>query len=196
MVQSDAQEIAEIHCEALADDFLPSLGKSFLTAFYRNILSFNIGFGVVFEKDHHIAGFAIVTEDTKLFYKTLLSKHFWELTPKVLWALMKKPSLIKRLLETLFYGRRESSELDTEAELMVIVVRKDYQHQGIASRMLHFLNNELSLRGVKSYTVRTYAETTASNSFYTAKGFKRHDSYLMYNREWNVYKFDIDTNKL
>jgi len=140
MAKSDAEDAAEIHCEALANDFLASLGKSFLTTFYRCVLRLNIGFGIVFEKDHHIAGVAIVTENTTIFYKSILFKRFWALMPKVLWALVKNPRLIKKVLETLIYSKQESGGHDPVAELMVIVLRKECQHQGIGTKILSFLN--------------------------------------------------------
>ncbi len=111
--------------------------------------------------------------------------------PKMMLSLLRHPSLIKRSLETLLFSKQESGEQNPGAELMVIVLRKDYQLKGIGSELLSFLNREFSRRGVKNYVVRTFSDNTASNSFYTATGFKKHSPFIMYNREWNLYKYDI-----
>ncbi|MHA2039621.1 MAG: GNAT family N-acetyltransferase [Promethearchaeota archaeon] len=192
MTKADAPDVAEIHCEALADDFLASIGKSFLTTLYRCIISLDLGFGIVHEKNNRVAGVAVVTQNTTVFYKTLLLKGFGALMPKLLWSLIKRPSLLKRSLETLFYSKQESATHNPEAELIVLVLRREYQRQGIGSEILCFLNKEFGRRGVKCYIVRTYADNEGSNNFYTTNGFTWQDSFMMYNRRWNLYKRETD----
>ncbi len=195
MTKADALDAAEIHCEALAGDFLPSLGKSFLAMLYRCIISTNAGFGIVYEKNKHIVGVALATENIVLFYKRVFLMRFWALTPKVIWAIMLHPSLMKRILETLFYSKQENERASVEAELIAVVLRKAYRRQRIGTKILHAINEEFLRRGVKSYVVRTYVDNKASNTFYNVNGFNWHNSYIMYNRKWNLYKYEINNPK-
>lgn len=191
MTIADSAEVAEIHCEALAGDFLPSMGKSFLSTLYRCIINTNAGFGIIYEQDNRVAGVAVATENAGRFFKSLFLKRFWTLMPKMMFSLLRHPSLIKRTFETLLFSKKESGEQNPGAELMVIVLRNYYQHKGIGSELLSYLNREFSRRMVKNYVVRTFSDNKASNSFYTATGFKKHSSFIMYSREWNLYKYDI-----
>lgn len=189
MTKADVRDAAEIHSEALAGDFLPSLGKSFLRTLYRSIIDTNVGFGIVYEKSNRVIGVAIATENTKLFLKRLLAKRFWALTPQLAWSLLSHPSLLSRTFETLFFSKQENEELYPVAELLVVVLHKAYRRQRIGTEILNVLNEEFLKRGVKSYVVRTYADNEASNTFYIKNGFMFHQSYMMYNRKWNLYKY-------
>lgn len=191
MTKADARAVAEIHSEALAGDFLPRLGQSFLTTLYECMIGAKVGFGIVYEKDNRIAGVAVSTENTRLFLKSLFLKRFWTLMPKMTWSLLRHPSLIKHSLETLLYGRQEEKDANPEAELLVMLVHKSYRRQGIGIKILRAMNKEFLQRGVKSYKVNTYADNKASNYFYSTHGFKYHTSFLMYKRKWNAYKCEL-----
>ena len=108
---------------------------------------------------------------------------------------MIHPSLMKRILETLIYNKQKSEMASAEAELIAVILRKEYHRQKLGTKILHAINEEFSRRGVKSYVVRTYTDNKASNTFYIANGFNWLNSYEMYNRKWNLYKYEINNPK-
>lgn len=191
MTKADAKDAAKIHCEALSGDFLPSLGESFLTTLYKCIIGLNVGFGIVYEKDDRIVGIAVATEHSRLFFKKLFLWRFWALTPKILFSILKHPALIKRTLETLFISTHDNDVSGTDAELLVIVLHSAYRRQRIGTKLINAVNKEFSHRRILNYAVKTYADNKESNIFYINNHFKYHNSYLMYNLKWNIYKLDL-----
>ncbi|MHC4322202.1 MAG: GNAT family N-acetyltransferase [Planctomycetota bacterium] len=193
MTISDAQDAAEIHCEALSGDFLPSLGKSFLTTLYRSIIVTNVGFGIVYEKSGRVIGVAVATENTRLFFRRLLLKRFWVLIPKITLSLFRHPSVISPILETLFFSKQQGQGSNPEAELLVVVLHKTYRRQRIGREIIRSINEEFSQRGVQKYIVKTYADNIASNNFYSTNGFELLSSFILYNRQWNSYIYRVNS---
>jgi GNAT superfamily N-acetyltransferase len=116
-------------------------------------------------------GAAVATEDTQGFYRRMLLKQFWNLGPIILWSLLKNPSLVLHALETVVHSIR-SLEAESKAELILLVLRKTYQRQGIGTNIIQALNAEFRRRGIESYLVRIYRDNTNSNYFYKKLGFQ------------------------
>jgi ribosomal protein S18 acetylase RimI-like enzyme len=190
MIKPDASIVADIHCEALAGDFLPTLGRSFLTNFYECVITLNTGFGIIYEQNNTVIGAAVATENTQTFYRRLLLRKFWNLGPIVLWSLLKKPSLVFHALETVIHSSR-SYDAEGKAELILLVLRKTYQRQGIGTKIMKAVNEEFMRRGVESYLVRIYRDNTNSNLFYRKLGFQMVRSFTMYGRKWNLLRNNI-----
>ncbi len=191
MIKADAEDVAEIHRETLAGDFLPRLGKSFLTTLYKCVFSINVGFGIVYEENTRVIGVAVATEDTDSFLKRLFLKQFWLLIPRTISPLLKQPSLIRHVLETLFYSNGKNDKAHPRAELITLCIRKAYQRQGIGKELLFALSDEFKRRGVKSFTVRVYDDNKAANKFYIKAGFEWSYSYMMYGRKWSLYNYSV-----
>jgi|Deesub1362A_J573_1020465.scaffolds.fasta_scaffold00252_15 ribosomal protein S18 acetylase RimI-like enzyme len=192
MIQSDSVHVASIHYEVLAGDFLPSLGRSFLRSLYECIFDLDKGFGFVSEEDQMVIGAIVAVEDMDHFYRDIFLKCFWTLTSKVIPPILKRPLLIKQLLETLLSSHTRNEGKDVKAELLFLGVFKPYQRRGIGRGLLEELNKEFSLRGIKRYVVRVYADNKGANNFYQKSGFKLQNSYTMYGRKWNLYHYHID----
>jgi ribosomal protein S18 acetylase RimI-like enzyme len=191
MIKADAEAVAEIHCETLAGDFLPCLGKSFLETLYKCVFRIDAGFGIVYEKSSRIVAVAVATEDAQVFFSKLLLNQFWLLIPNAILPILKQPSLIKHVIETFLHCNDRNNETIPKAELMTLCISKAYQRKGIGKELLLALSDECKRRGINSFALRVYADNTAANNFYMKAGFELCDSYIMYGRKWNVYTYKI-----
>jgi len=193
MTCSDSTHVAGIHYDTLAGDFLPSLGRAFLTSLYECMLNLNTGFGFVYEEDQRVIGAVVAVEDMNHFYKDMFLKSFRILTPKVIPPLFKKPLLIKQIFETLLFSYKMDEGRDVKAELLFLGVSEGYQRRGIGTDLVDALNREFRTRAIKRYVVRVYADNKRANNFYQRFGFRLQNSYIMYGRRWNLYLYHLNT---
>lgn len=178
-----AKKIAKIHKEALAGDFLPSLGLGFLTAFYEGIIGQPNVLTFVFEEKDKIKGFVLGTTDSGRFFKEAIKNNLLKLIFCMTSALLKKPYLIKNIVETVFYPSKEKGP---KAELVVISVGSRWQGQGIGKELTLRLEKTLEKSGIKEYKVTVHADKTAV-TFYEHLKYIRISSFSLYGKLWYLY---------
>lgn len=184
--KTHADQIAAIHFQELADDFLPSLGCNFLEVMYSGILGKKDIWGFCYQNNltKRIEGFVIGTNNIKTFFGTVLKSKGLSISSILLIQILKKPSLIKNILSTLLYPKKESVP---KAELVVICVRKEFQGRGIGKKLVKSLENVFKKRKIQSYKLTVYQNKVAIN-FYQQLGFKRKSSFSLYGKLWLVYQ--------
>lgn len=180
-----AADIAAIHIRSLFGDFLPSLGRPFLTELYKSILELNLGFGFVSQDKKTIQGFVLATTDMQKMLKTVFIKKAFILGVRILPAVIKNPSIITKIFETLTYSDKES-KANSKAELIVIAVDSKFRNQNIGSNLLLTLDKEFVKRGVKEYKVTVNSNNLDAIKFYKRQGFKFAYRFFLYGREWSL----------
>jgi ribosomal protein S18 acetylase RimI-like enzyme len=179
--------IARLHAEALAGDFLPSLGPSFLTTLYRSMLELNLGFGFVARGTaDDVAGFVMATEDSRSLFRQLITRRFFRLTWQVGVALVHHPRLVVRAVETFLYPSKEGTDTPA-AELLVIVVRARDRSKGIGVALVDCLDQSMRQRRIAQYKVTVLAANEAAQKFYRRLGFALAGHFVMYGRPWNLF---------
>lgn len=183
----DCLAIAKIHISALEGDFLPSLGAPFLKAFYKGIIGKPGIYGfAVFEKGG-IRGFVVGTNDSGKFFSTALHSNFIKLSLLLLVQILKKPFLIKNVMETFLYPEKD---VGVKAELIVIAVEKKYQGKGFGKQLTRALESAFKKNGIRRYKLTVHADKEAVG-FYEHLGYSRISQFSLYGKMWFVYEKEV-----
>jgi hypothetical protein len=178
-------EAARLHIEHLSyRSFITMFGLKFMVELYKDILAAKLGFFVFAFDGKKVCGFVLgCTNSQQLFsvIKRRPFKYFAIIFPR----LIINPGLISKLIETMFYVKKENSAV--ESELIVIVTDLNYRGEGIGSGLVSDLNKEFLKRDIHEYKVTVHDEMKMSNNFYVKNGMKLSDSFLMYGVKWNLY---------
>lgn len=175
-----------IHYASLSyKSFITSFGIGFLEKIYRMILTSSTGFLLLaLDKDNDVKGFILYTLDTgtmfRLFFQNL--HVFWI---SIVGSILKKPTVIFKLFQTLFYPAKEG--VDIKAELLSIAVKDEYRSKSIGAKLVEHLDNEMVSLGIREYKVAVLQNMERSNHFYGRLGFQLTNSFNMYNQRWNLY---------
>jgi len=190
MQREHAARVAELHCAALAGDFLPSLGQGFLTVFYRGVLDLGVGFGFVAIEDAQPVGFVLGSADTNVLFKRVMLSRVLPLGLRVIQAVIRKPALIANALETFLYPGKENAAPE-KAELVVIGFDGAYRGRGLGRQLVNALNDAFRAQGVRSYKVTVLQSNRGANGFYRALGFQHALEFELYRKKWNLYTYTI-----
>jgi ribosomal protein S18 acetylase RimI-like enzyme len=185
-----AASVAELHCAALAGDFLPSLGQGFLTVFYEGVMDLGVGFGFVAAEDGRPVGFVLGSADTSALFKQVVVSRALMLGLHAIPAIIRKPVLVANVLETFLYPGKEGV-VPEKAELVVIGFDAAHRGRGLGRGLVNALNDAFRARGVRSYKVTVLQENLGANSFYRALGFQPALEFELYKKKWNLYKLDL-----
>jgi len=167
--KNDAGQISDIHQKEIKEGFLSSLKKNFLAKIYLAIIGSKNSFCVVAEENKEIVGFIAGTANLNKFYFCFLKKYFFQAV-FLLFPLFFSFKKIKKIIEVLFYPKKEKDL--PKAELLTLSVKKEFQGQGIASRMLERFVFEMKNRGVDSFKVVVGEKLLPAIKFYEKSGFK------------------------
>ena len=184
--QAHAASIAHLHAEALAGDFLPSLGENFLREFYNSALRTGSLIGFVDIQEQQLIGFICGSHNTPKLFWNVLADSVWRLGWYALPELLHRPSLLVKAAETCLYPQRASSAT-VKAELLVIAVKKDWRSRGIGAALVKALEIAFLASTINSYKVTVLQANDRANSFYDRLGFQMNGKFNLHRREWNLY---------
>jgi ribosomal protein S18 acetylase RimI-like enzyme len=186
--------IVEVHINAFPTFFLTFLGPSFLKEFYKSFLydSQGIGFVAIDAASQKIIGVIVGPLTPQGYFKRLLKRKWFAFCIASLGAVIRKPSVVKRLFRAVFY-RGESPKGADRSLLSSIAVSPDVQGKGVGRALVLKWLEEIKLRGSKGAFLTTDAENNDSvNNFYQKMGFKLESSYSTpEGRKMNRYIYDF-----
>lgn len=180
---SNSHEITKLHKKVIPLGLLSMLDEPFSEWVYQEILKNDTAFGFAVSDNQKLIGFVIATENSTNVFRSLLKnpiKLFYLLTRQ----LMKKPNLIFKLVDSVFY---ENSSQTKEPTLLSIAIDTDYQGQGIGSELIKSIRLEFKNRGVKRYRVEVHQANLQANKFYQKQGMIQGEQIKLYGYEWNIY---------
>jgi GNAT superfamily N-acetyltransferase len=144
--RAHARDAAEIHIEGQPATFLTGLGIGFLTRLYALFAESTHAFGFVAMDGDTVAGVAIVALDTEQLFRTIKHRHWHQLVWPVAWQLLRHPTLIGQLIQSLRYPNT-LEPLPDEAEVLFFGLRHSHMRLGIGPHMLDRLLDETFRRG-------------------------------------------------
>lgn len=185
------QEAVALHYDALSyRSFITFFGKSFLEKLYIVLIEENNGFLVVAsDENNSLEGFILASVDSNSMIKIILKKFYFFLPP-IFVGVLRKPSVISKLIETLFYSKKEN--LDIRAELVVIATQTNIRSKGLGSKLIQYLNTEFLNRNINAYKVTVHNEMAKSNNFYIKNSMILSNQFTLYGHLWNVYTHSLN----
>lgn len=183
-LREDALQIAKIHKAEIKKGFLSSLPLYFLEKLYSSIIG--TGFCITAKEEKEVIGFIAGTIDLKETYSFFIKRYFFQsiivLLPKIL--------NVRKIIESLFYPNKENGVL--KAELLTIAVKKDFQGQGLATKMFPLFVQEMKNRGVSCFKVLVGEDLKPAISFYEKQGFKfLKDTTVHKNNISKIYVYNL-----
>jgi GNAT superfamily N-acetyltransferase len=167
-IYKDINEVSKLHYQYIPSGFLSSLGISFLNLLYKSMIDSKYAFCIVVEEEGKIIGFVSGTVSVGGFYKEFLKKNFLMasiiLLPKFL-----NLKIARRIFETFFYPVKKEQNLPN-AELLSIVVEKNYQGKGISQKLFERLVEEFSKKGINQFKVVVGSNLIPACKFYEKMG--------------------------
>lgn len=160
-----AAAAAELHREAIGTGFLSTLGRTFLKQLYKAIPACPSGFGYVWvEPDGRLLGFIACAESTGRLYRQALVRRGVMMAGPLLRFLLR-PSVVKRMIQTLRYPSELGGDLP-RAEVLSIVVSANARGKGVGRTLMAAAFQEFLRRGVTKAKVAVGASNEAANAFY------------------------------
>ncbi len=170
MAEAHAAEVARLHREGIATGFLTSLGPAFLRQLYSAVQVCPGGFGFVSEVEGgRVLGFIACAESTGRLYKQALVRRGVRMALPVL-GLLVRPSILKRIYETLRYPAEAGDDLPP-AEVLSIAVDEGARGQGVGRALMDAAFAAFRERGITDVKVAVGADNGAANTFYRKCGF-------------------------
>lgn len=169
-----------VHLKAFPGFFLSFLGPRFLKEFYQSFIEDDAGIGLVGQDEStgQVLGVIVGPLVPAGYFKRLLKRKWWAFCLASITAVLKKPSVIKRLVRAVFYRGDTPANVEGLALLSSIAVSPDIQAKGLGSSLVHAFVEEVRQRGGKGVFLTTDADDNDKvNRFYQKLGFSLESSY-------------------
>lgn len=184
---------AALHQEAFPDFFLSSLGRPFLEEFYGAFLVEEGAAAKVVEHQGELMGVVVGTLHPVGFFKRLFLRRWFWFAFAASGALLKRPSIHRRLLRAIWYRGDGPKDGRSRALLSSIAVRPNCQNAGVGSILLVGWIQEVADQGATGAYLTTDAVGNESvNRFYQRCGWTRESHFTTpEGREMNRYVYNI-----
>lgn len=171
MQPADVDSVIQVHMDGFQGFFLTFLGPSFLRVFYTAVCEDPSGIAIVYE-DNTISGFVVGTTEPSGFYKRLIQKRWWKFAFASLVPLIKKPSILPRLLRAFTLPAHSASAQLKTGTLMSLAVRSNSNGKGIGKHLVASFLEASQKRQVETVNLTTDAiGNESTNNFYRNMGF-------------------------
>ena len=189
---ADLERVVNIHLMAFQGFFLSVLGHRFLVELYSGILEDTSGIFFLYECDNVVQGFVAGTDSPAGFYSRLVGQRWWRFALAAILPVLKRPSIIPRLLRAFSRGSAEDVHGNC-ATLMSIAVAPEAQGQGIGHALVQAFVREAARRGLAQVNLTTdKLDNDNTNYFYQRLGFMLHQTFTTpEGREMNEYVIDL-----
>ena len=167
---ADAAAMARLHADGMPDAFLPTLGPRFLARLYRALATDPGAVALVAEATDGVVGFAAGVASVGGFYRRFARGH----GPAAALAAaphLVRPSVARRLLETVRYPADAGDGQLPDAELLSIAVAPAFRAGGTGRALADGVLAGLAGRGVDQVKVVVGAANQGANRFYAKVGF-------------------------
>ena len=188
--KAHATAAAALHRQGIHTGFQSSLGAGFLREIYRGISACRAGFGYVWlGSDGAVLGFIACAESTGRVYKqALLRRGAFMALPLARFLL--RPSVLKRMIETLRYPAQAAEDLPT-AEILSIAVAPQARGKGVGKALMQAAFEEFRRRRITHVRVAVGADNAPANAFYLRCGFRLAQQRTHHGLPMNIYVADV-----
>lgn len=172
MKEYDVPYVVEVHLRGFQGFFLSFLGSVFLKELYKGAVLDHSGICFVAENENCICGFVMGTTSPSGFYRRLIKKRWWRFAIASFLPILKKPSIIPRLLKALSLPEKVKKNTD-RGTLMSIAVLPEVKGAGFGKALMNIFLKEAAGRGLKQIDLLTdQCNNDNVNAFYRSMGFR------------------------
>lgn len=164
----DIREVARIHCDSLAEDFLPFLGAGFLErGYYRAALANPHGAVFVARSNGAIAGFVNVTHRPDAYFGWTVKHSILQVAVASL-RLLRQPA---RLAEALAIVAAPAPSFGHPfGEISFIAVDRRYRGAGVGHALVRAASRHLAQRGLRAAATKTLRRNAGVIALYRTFG--------------------------
>ena len=179
--ETDYSQMTVVHARAFPGYFLTSLGKDFLSTYYKAVLRSEKAIAVcAVDEFENIIGFASGSIESSNFHRNLFNSNRLSFLLAVVKSALGKPSVFYRLAMNLEKNANHNDDNDY-AELLSIAVLPEYKGNGIGKRLLENFEVEVKRRGGKKLALTTdYENNEAVVNFYQKCGYSVFYNFITY----------------
>ncbi len=185
-------DLADLHRKAFPAFFLTQLGFSFLKTLYQSYLDDQDSGIIVAEGNGKIEGFIAYSNDYPKFYRNLIKKKLIQFAWCSVWAAIRHPSFVKRLLGAF---KKSNSVIKKEkyVELASICTDPVMEGQGIGTALIDYLISRVDFNEFAYINLETDADgNDRANRFYQKNGFTLARQYITpEGRKMNEYHYAL-----
>ena len=185
----DVPQIVNIHMNAFEGFFLTTLGRSFLSFYYKAFVNSKDGIVLCAIIDNEVYGFAAATKQCKGYNSNLIKTNFIRFIGLAFKLLFTKPSALMRLAKNLSKKSDVVNDPEDYAELYSIGVAEKAQGKGIGKKLLATIEEKLKNEGVEKVSLTTdFYNNDSAIAFYRRMGYQTLYEFTSYpNRK--MYRF-------
>ena len=181
-----APALARIHSDALAGDFLPALGLSFLEhTYYPAALASPHATTLVALDAGAPCGFVTVAQDSPGFSRDVVRGRWPAMTRRALMTSLRRPSMARQCLEvahSALFGARDS----VPGEIVYIAVDERHRGRGIGRELIRAAESWLAERGDPRCRTKTLAANGRVIALYRALGWRVRNAERLIGRDYVV----------
>jgi len=181
-----ANVAADLHIEGQPGTFLTTMGRTFLRALYAQMAVSPLCFGYVALEGDEVVGVVTGTLDSSAVFKELVLKKGYKLAIPVLGSILRQPSLLPRIVQTLFYPSQTKPE-PGEAEMLYLASRADHRGQGIGHALYWAFVEGCQQRGYTSVALSVDEGNPTAVRFHERQGMSLAREFTMYGRRFRWY---------
>lgn len=203
----DAPQVAAIHAQGQENTFLTSLGPEFLLAMYNEMaLSPEcVGYVALFDdasgrahgsqdSEREVVGLVVGTPFPDSFLSSVLRRGWLRLAPSVLSAILRRPSLVGRIIETLLYPGQEKAQ-PGEAEMLFLCVRREWQRQGIGAALYRAFTQHVEEQGATALGMTVDDALKDALAYHYAQGMQPRSQFSLYGRTMHWLSKPLGTSE-
>lgn len=164
-------DVVDIHLETFKGFFLTFMGSGFLKQMYRSYVENDESGIYIASEEDKVVGFLAYSENMSGLYKYMIKHRLIPLAWYSAGAFFRKPKVFMRLIRA-FLKPKESERDENYVELASIGVRPDVKSNGVESKLIDTLKNNVDFKKYKYITLETDAvDNEIANRFYRKNGF-------------------------
>jgi len=195
--RSDAPAVAALHGAAMGTSLWAQLGFRFLRTLYETLVELPDFLGFVYIEEECVRGFIAGSLNTKRMMQLAWCRHGLRLFAAMVLGLLRRPSALWPLLQTLFYFRRSNVPGldDVEAESLFCSFEPELRGMRISGLINKVFFDELAARRHRFVKITNEADNVASIRQLTNWGFNRLGEFDFYGKRMIAWRLDLQASE-
>ena len=193
MESADVAEVARLHGAAMGNSLWALLGLRFLRALYRSLVQHPDFRGFVYEESGRVRGFIAGSLDGRRMFREIFQRRAPALAIAALPGMIRRPSLVRPLLQTTNYFSRSSTRVgeDVVAESLFCSFEPDLRGRKVSGHINKVLFDEIAAMGHRALKITTEIDNVGAVRQLTSWGFERLGEFDFYGKRMLIWRLDL-----